>query len=149
MNSGGAGRRLGALLLLAAALAPAAGCQTPAYEANWNRLHAGMTRSDVESALGRPSTTYVPPPADPASARRPGPMRGERWQYGDTLSSMATRAMFPDEADERAWCVFFGPEGTVTGFRAPAWAEAKKSVDPEDAARAPQRQAPQRQAPQP
>jgi len=130
------GRRV-ALAVAALAASSLAGCQSPAYEVNWNRLQPGMTRAEVESALGQPSSTYVPPPPDPTSSRRPGPARGERWQYGDTLSSMATRAMFPDEADERAWCVFFGPDGTVTGFRPPNWADAKRSVDPEDGARAP------------
>jgi hypothetical protein len=123
-------RRAAASFALLASTA-VAGCESPAYEVNWNRLRPGMTRADVESMLGQPSSTYVPPPPDPSSSMRPSPARGERWQYGDTLSSMATRAVFPDEADERAWCVFFGPDGTVSGFRPPQWAEAKKSVDPE------------------
>jgi hypothetical protein len=126
---GGMRRAVAVFALLAASAV--AGCESPAYEVNWNRLRPGMTRADVESMLGQPSSTYVPPPPDPSSSMRPSPARGERWQYGDTLSSMATRAVFPDEADERAWCVFFGPDGTVSGFRPPQWAEAKKSVDPE------------------
>jgi hypothetical protein len=126
---GGTRRAVAVFALLAATAA--VGCESPAYEVNWNRLRPGMTRADVESMLGQPSSTYVPPPQDPSSSMRPNPARGERWQYGDTLSSMATRAVFPDEADERAWCVFFGPDGTVSGFRPPQWAEAKKSVDPE------------------
>jgi hypothetical protein len=64
-------------------------------------------------------------------------MRGERWQYGDTLSSFATRAVYPDEADERAWCVFFGPDGKVSGFRPPSWADAKRSQDPQEHAAQP------------
>lgn len=136
MNARAALRRRVASAVAALVAISGAGCQSPAYEVNWNRLQPGMTRAEVESALGQPSSTYVPPPPDPSSSRRPGPARGERWQYGDTLSSMATRAMFPDEADERAWCVFFGPDGTVNGFRPPSWAEAKRSVDPEDGARA-------------
>ena len=123
--------RRGSGIVLATAALALAGCESPRYETNWNRIHAGMTRAEVESMLGQPSSTYVPPPPDPSSSMRPSPARGERWQYGDTLSSMATRAVFPDEADERAWCVFFGPDGTVSGFRPPQWAEAKKSVDPE------------------
>lgn len=136
MSASAAARRRAAVVVGSLAALAAGGCQSPAYEVNWNRLQPGMTRAEVESALGQPSSTYVPPPPDPSSSRRPGPARGERWQYGDTLSSMATRAMFPDEADERAWCVFFGPDGTVTGFRPPRWADAKRSVDPEDGARA-------------
>jgi hypothetical protein len=116
-----------AIIALAAALA---GCESPRYETNWNRLRAGMDRADVESLLGRPSSTYVPPPPDAAQQDRPSQVRSERWQYGDTLSSMATRAMFPDEADERAWCVFFGSDGRVSGFRPPAWATDRRSMDP-------------------
>jgi hypothetical protein len=40
--------------------------------------------------------------------------------------------MFPDEADERAWCVFFGPDGTVNGFRPASWASNARSKDPVD-----------------
>lgn len=114
--------------LLAAAI-PA--CQSPQYETNWNRLRAGLDRPEVEALLGRPSSTYAPPPPDPAGGDRSQAVRMERWQYGDTLSSMATRAMFPEEADERAWCVFFGADGRVSGFRPPAWATERRSMEPE------------------
>ena len=113
------------------------GCQAPRYEMNWNRMRVGMTHDEVAGALGEPSSSYIPPPAavvkpgTPAT-HAPSPLRGERWQYGDTLSSFATRAVYPDEADERAWCVFFGPDGKVSGFRPPSWADAKRSRDPVD-----------------
>lgn len=128
---------LASTMVLASALV---GCQSPLYETNWNRLRAGMDRPEVESLLGRPSSTYVPPPPDAARQDRPSPVRSERWQYGDTLSSMATRAMFPEEADERAWCVFFGADGRVSGFRPPAWADDRRSMEPKplhEAAKAP------------
>lgn len=125
---------VGGAIVGAAALA---GCQTPKYEMNWNRMRVGMTHDEVVGALGEPSSSYLPPPAavvkpGTPAGRGPGPARGERWQYGDTLSSFATRAVYPDEADERAWCVFFGPDGTVSGFRPPSWADAKRSRDPVD-----------------
>ena len=112
-----------------------AACQTPKYEMNWNRMRVGMSHEEVAGALGEPSSSYIPPPAavvkpGTPAGRGPGPMRGERWQYGDTLSSFATRAVYPVEADERAWCVFFGPDGKVSGFRPPPWADAKRSRDP-------------------
>ena len=116
---------------IAAALVLAA-CEAPLHETNWNRLRVGMSRTEVEAMLGRPSSTYAPP-AEAKDAGVPGqppPSRGERWQYGDTMSSLATRAVFPDEADERAWCVFFGADGRVTGFRGPAWAGARSSQEP-------------------
>lgn len=118
---------VGAVTAFAAVLA---GCQAPRYETNWNRLRAGLGRDEVESLLGHPSSTYAPPPPDPARPDRAPVVRMERWQYGDTLSSMATRAMFPDEADERAWCVFFGADGRVSGFRPPSWAADRRSMEP-------------------
>lgn len=132
---------LAAAVPIAAAAAAAAvamlvpGCEAQRHEGNWNALRVGMTHDEVRAILGTPSSTYVPPapPPDSAGGAAPSkipPVRGERWQYGDNLSSLATRAMFPDEADERAWCVFFGPDGKVTGFRAPAWAGAKPSQEP-------------------
>jgi hypothetical protein len=115
---------------LAAALA-LAGCAQPAYESNWDRLRPGMDRSEVEALLGTPSSTYLPPAPAPGPAGTPAaPVVGERWQYGDTLSSLATRAVFPDQADERAWCVFFAPDGTVSGFRPAQWATGRAVHDP-------------------
>ncbi len=110
-----------AAAVLALALA---GCETPQYETNWSRLTVGMTRPEVEGLLGRPSSVHAPrkPTPKPGDTVAPAP-QGERWQYGDTLSSFATGAVFPDEADERAWCVLFGPDGKVTSYRAAGWAE--------------------------
>jgi hypothetical protein len=116
-----------AAIVAAAALA---GCAAPRHEECWSRLRCGMTRPEVEQLLGRPSSTFVPPAAPDGTVPPDRGPRGERWQYGDTLSSMATRAMFPDEADERAWCVFFGADGTVSGFRPPSWATGFAASDP-------------------
>jgi hypothetical protein len=117
-----AGRAIVAAALATGLLAPA-GCAPPQYEQNWQSLRPGMTRDQVEALLGKPSSTYVPPPAKGEDAA-PGRPR-ERWQYGDTLSSLGTRALFPDEADERAWRVFFGADGRVTEFERPAWNAAR------------------------
>lgn len=118
----------GAAAGLIAALALAA-CAAPRHEQGWSRLRAGLSRGEVQELLGAPTSTYVPPP--PSGETDKARVRGvERWQYGDSLSSLATRAVFPEEADERAWCVFFGPDGRVTGYRAPSWASDFRSVDP-------------------
>jgi hypothetical protein len=122
-------------ILVAALAAACASCAAPRHEQGWPRLRVGMSREEVRGLLGDPSTTYLPPaPADagePAAerGREPG-ARGERWQYGDSLSSLATRAVFPDEADERAWCVFFGPDGHLAGFRPPRWAKGYAEREP-------------------
>lgn len=109
---------------LAAAALALAGCEAPQYESNWPRLKVGMTRPEVEGLLGRPSSVHAPrkPTPKPGDTVAPAP-QGERWQYGDTLSSFATGAVFPDEADERAWCVFFSPDGKVIAFRAAGWTQ--------------------------
>jgi hypothetical protein len=111
-----------------AAVVALAGCATTAYEVNWNRLRTGMSRDDVQGLLGQPSSRHLPKPNEDGTPPAPG--RGERWQYGDTLSSFATGAVFPEEADERSRRVFFGDDGTVSGFRAPEWAEGKQAKDP-------------------
>lgn len=85
-----------------------------------------MTRDQVEALLGKPSSTYTPPPARGDEATQP--RARERWQYGDTLSSLGTRALFPDEADERAWCVFFGADGRVTEFERPLRAPSARKA---------------------
>jgi hypothetical protein len=99
-------------------------CDAPRYENNWNRVQTGMTREQVTELLGEPSSRHRPKYSEEErlqAATTGTAVVAERWQYGDTLSSFATGALMPNEADERAWCVFFGPDGTVTERRAPAW----------------------------
>ena len=110
----------GALAALATCLALAA-CDAPRYETNWNRLQTGMTREQVTELLGEPSSRHRPKYSDEERLRAATggvTLTAERWQYGDTLSSFATGALMPNEADERAWCVFFGPDGTLTATQA-------------------------------
>ncbi len=130
-----AARACAAALACAAAVACAAhlaGCDSPQYEQRWERLHTGMTQGEVEALLGKPSSVHVPKKRSEGAEDASGPARGERWQYGDTLSSLATGAMFPDEADERAWIVFFGQDGKVTGYRAAGWTTGRRARDPQD-----------------
>jgi hypothetical protein len=101
-----------------------AGCEAPRYETNWSRLRVGMTREQVGELLGDPSSRHRPKYSEEerlGAAASGGAIVTERWQYGDTLSSLATGALMPREADERTWCVFFGPDGKLTEFRGPAW----------------------------
>ena len=120
--------------MIAASLAVAwacSGCTPPAHAANWEHLRVGMSRDEVSSLLGTPSSRVVlRSPAGPADPAATGAPAGERWQYGDSLSSLATGALFPDQADERTWSVFFSSDGTLTGFRPPAWEAAARSAEP-------------------
>jgi hypothetical protein len=115
-----AGRDGRAVAALTACLALAA-CDAPRYETNWNRLQTGMTREQVTELLGEPSSRHRPKYSEDERLRAATggvTLTAERWQYGDTLSSFATGALMPNEADERAWCVFFGPDGTLTATQA-------------------------------
>jgi hypothetical protein len=109
------------LLAVAACACTLTACAPPHYETNWGKVHAGMSKDEVEALLGKPSSTFSPQQtaAEPKEGARVRPRARERWQYGDTLSSLGTRAVFPEEADERTWCVFFGPDGRVTTFQRP------------------------------
>lgn len=80
-----------------------------------------MSHEEVEVLLGKPSSTFKPRGGSASATEdsRPRVEPPERWQYGDTLSSLGTRAMFPEEADERTYCVFFGPDGRVVRFQMP------------------------------
>lgn len=122
----GGGRVMRVVVATAATLTTALlfACDAPRYENNWNRVQTGMTREQVTELLGEPSSRHRPKYSEEErlqAATTGTPVVAERWQYGDTLSSFATGALMPNEADERAWCVFFGPDGTVTDRRAPAW----------------------------
>lgn len=108
-------RARGCALLLGLLLL--AGCAQQ-YQDNWHLLHTGMTKDQVEALLGKPSSTYVSPVTQEADGGSLARAR-ERWQYGDTLSSLGTRVIFPDEADQRTWRVFFGADGRVIEFERP------------------------------
>lgn len=102
-----------ALTALGAAAALLAGCETQ-YKDNWSRLREGMNQEQVETLLGEPSSRIA--------ARRDGDeiiVPFARWQYGDNLSTLATGALFPAEAPDRVWAVYFDEQGRVVGFREP------------------------------
>ena len=101
------------LLITTLLLAPACAQR---HEASFAGLQPGMTREQVRELLGPPSTTFYDTEVLRAEA---GGAYGERWQYGDTISTRATGAMFPESAPDRVWVVFFGPDGRVSSFRGP------------------------------
>lgn len=101
--------------LLATTLMLSPGC-TQRHEASFGGLEQGMTRDQVRELLGAPSTTFYA--TEELRAEAGGAYR-ERWQYGDTISTRATGAMFPESAPDRVWVVFFDEEGRVDSFREP------------------------------
>lgn len=73
-----------------------------------------MTQAEVEQVLGRPSS-HTQVPAD----RQDLVGYHERWQYGDSLSSLVSGAVFTEAADDRVFVVYFDDEGRVVRTRAP------------------------------
>lgn len=102
-----------ATVMLLATLAFVCGCEQQ-YQENWDRLHEGMNKTEVEDLLGKPSSKI--------DARRTGndvDVAFDRWQYGDNLSTLATGALFPGEAPDRVWVVYFDDRGLVIESRRP------------------------------
>ncbi|MCH2136518.1 MAG: outer membrane protein assembly factor BamE [Phycisphaerales bacterium] len=86
-----------------------------------------MSQSQVEAILGRPSSMLEPPP--PEHDQRPATW-ASRWQWGDTLSSAATSAVFIDQPPPaRVGVVWFDAQGKVIEVRAPQ-AEPPPTADP-------------------
>ena len=68
----------------------ASGCQTVATP-GFDRITPGMDQAEVRSILGDPSSTY-----DRLIGTDGVLVRFERWQYGDTPSTLATGLVFSD-----------------------------------------------------
>lgn len=100
--------------LLAALLAVAvSACNTPRGE-RFAEITVGLSQAEVREILGEPSSRRLIPEQD-----REALGYAERWQYGDTLSTLATDAMFPDAPDSRVYAVFFDAEGRVIDTQRP------------------------------
>jgi len=106
-------RAIVSMPVFAAVAACCIACESQ-HEQNWARLQRGLTKTEVEQLLGEPSSRI--------DARREGGdvvVAVDRWQYGDNLSTLATGVVFPGEAPDRVWAVYFDDEGRVVGFREP------------------------------
>ena len=89
------------------------GCQKQA-QPGFELVEQGMTREQVRTILGAPSSTY-----DRESDSQGALLRLERWQYGDNLSTFTTGVFFSDLPSDSVWVVFFDEEGRVAGTREP------------------------------
>ena len=101
---------LSGILLL---LNPLSGCltlDTPGFE----RVQPGMDQSQVREMLGEPSSTY-----DRQIGSDGVLVRFERWQYGDTPSTLATGMVFSDLPSDEVWAVFFDEDGVVIKLQPP------------------------------
>lgn len=102
------------LLLLATIPGLPFACAQP-HEASFGGLRNGMTHEQVRELLGEPTSTFYD--SEERRAEADG-IYQERWQYGDNFSTRATGAMFPENAPDRVWVVYF-EDGKVSGFREP------------------------------
>lgn len=81
-------------------------------------IEPGMAREEVVALLGEPSSRW------PLNQLDDG-MVGERLQWGDGLSSLASSAMYRGTPD-RAYCVEFDASGKVVSKAAPVWQESSE-----------------------
>jgi hypothetical protein len=95
-----------------------AACASQEVVDRFDRVTPGMTRDEVIAMLGKPSSTW------PLSAARDG-IDGERLQWGDGLSSLASSAAFKGEP-ERAYSVVLDTEGKVVRATPPTWVDAEE-----------------------
>jgi len=113
----------GLTLLVLVALA---GCQARPPAA-FSRVALGMTADQVREILGQPSSTIDAPAATPGD---PAMQWATRWQWGDTLSTSATSALFPDQPpSSHLGAVWFDGSERVVGVQIPDPASAIRPVD--------------------
>jgi hypothetical protein len=110
-----------------------ASCEQSRVADGFERIARGMTRDEVVSVLGEPSSRWTLVEA------RDG-LDGERLQWGDSLSSLASGAAFRG-APERAWSVVFDADGRVVEAVPPRWTEEEAAEAEELRARRAQREA--------
>ncbi len=118
-------RSLSAATTVLACLLALSGCASQVRE-HFSELRVGLTPSEVEALLGRPSIVIPPEVAEDGTV-----LTGPRWQYGDNLSTTTTAAAFPRTVPDRVWVVWFDPEGRVSSWRPPI-VEATSSVESSD-----------------
>jgi hypothetical protein len=106
--------RVSTIALVMLALLPA-GCASQRVVDRFGEIRTGMTRDEVVAILGEPSSRWLFSQASDG-------MDGERLQWGDGLSSLASSAVYHGKPD-RAYCVDFDRAGKVADKAAPAWVE--------------------------
>lgn len=98
-------------IILTALVALLSACRAP-EDQRFASIHQGMSRQAVETALGPPSSSIVSDQAD-------SPWR-TRAHWGDTLSTLATHALMPDQPPPgRVWTVWFDEQDQVIKIEGP------------------------------
>jgi len=105
--------RLPSLIVLASLILSA--CASSKLN-RFSDVQTGMTKEEVRSVLGAPSSTFTREVDD-----RGRVVRLERWQYGDTPGTFMTGALFSEYPSNRVWAIYFDEAGVVLDVAEPQW----------------------------
>lgn len=97
-------------------------CASQQVVDRFDSVTVGMTKDEVVAILGKPSSRWT------LSPKLDG-LSGERLQWGDGLSSLASGAVYRGKPD-RAYCVEFDDAGKVVSKAAPVWIEDAAEQNP-------------------
>ena len=103
------------LFLLMGLMAALQSCSNQHID-GFHQAEKGMSKAQIRDLLGEPSSIYFDTEEQKMEVGGHWP---ERWQYGDTLSTQATGALFPENAPDRVWVIYFDSDGTVSSMRPP------------------------------
>lgn len=92
-----------------------ASCASQRVVDRFAEITPGMGKDEVVAILGEPSSRW-------ALSQELDGVAGERLQWGDGLSSLASSAVYRGKPD-RAYCVDFDMSGKVVDTAAPIWLE--------------------------
>ena len=88
------------------------GCRSPGGAA-FRGVTPGMSKAEVLELLGQPSSRVE------ADLAHNNATWASRWHWGDTLGTLATHAMMPDQPPPpRVWTVWFDASGTAINVEA-------------------------------
>lgn len=110
-------RPTAALHGLAVAAFALSACASDRTVSCFSQVEKGMAKDEVVVLLGEPSSRWQ------LTEARDG-LDGERLQWGDGLSSLASSAVFVGDPD-RAYSVVFDSAGRVVSTAVPRWAESE------------------------
>jgi hypothetical protein len=89
------------------------GCRRPDVAA-FREVTPGMSKAEVLERLGQPSSRVK------GDLAHNNATWASRWHWGDTLGTLATHAVMPDQPPPtRVWTVWFDASGTAINVEAP------------------------------